>query len=60
MQSKEWDDCEAKESILQDEIEKGTFLPKQITASNGVIPNQVHKKELKKILTNARDLFTIF
>lgn len=49
---KEWDDCEEK-IYIEDEIEKGTFLPKQITTSNGVIPNQVHKKELKKILTNA-------
>ena len=38
-----------------DEIEKGTFLPKQLTASNGVIPNQVHLAELKKILENAEN-----
>ena len=36
------------------EIEKETFLPKQLTSANGVIPNQVHMKELKKILENAR------
>lgn len=41
-------------TYILDEIEKGTFLPKQLTASNGVIPNQVHKKELKKILQNAQ------
>lgn len=35
------------------EIDKETFLPKQLTSSNGVIPNQVHKSELKKILENA-------
>ena len=40
------------EYILK-EIELETFLPKQITGSNGVIPNQVHLKELKKILENA-------
>ena len=34
-------------------IENETFLPKQLTASNGVIPNQVHAKEIKKILSNA-------
>ena len=34
-------------------LRKVLFWPKQITTSNGVIPNQVHKKELKKILTNA-------
>lgn len=49
---KNWDDCEEK-IYIEDEIDKGTFLPKQITSSNGVIPNQVHKKELKKILANA-------
>lgn len=41
-----------REYVLQ-EISKDTFLPKQLTASNGVIPNQVHKKEMKKILKNA-------
>lgn len=35
------------------EIEKENFLPKQLTASNGVIPNQVHRAELEKILENA-------
>ena len=38
--------------ILAD-IENDLFLPKQLTASNGVIPNQVHLKEMKKILDNA-------
>lgn len=38
---------------ILNEIEKESFLPKQLTASNGVIPNQVHKKELCKILNNA-------
>ena len=28
-------------------------MPKQLTASNGVIPNQLHVSELKAILTNA-------
>lgn len=35
------------------EINKEMFLPKQLTASNGIIPNQVHEKEMKKILQNA-------
>lgn len=35
------------------EIEAESFLPKQMTASNGVIPNQVHVREMKKILQNA-------
>ena len=45
-------DCEEKNYVI-DEIDKETFLPKQLTSSNGVIPNQVHKKELKAILKNA-------
>lgn len=35
------------------EIEKDTFLPKQLTSANGTIPNQVHVKEMDVILTNA-------
>ena len=35
------------------EIDKETFLPKQLTGANGIIPNQIHKKELVKILKNA-------
>nr|MCR5421918.1 type II CRISPR RNA-guided endonuclease Cas9 [Lachnospiraceae bacterium] len=41
------------EKILED-ISLGIFLPKQLTNENGVIPNQVHLKELKKILENAK------
>ncbi|MCR5195994.1 MAG: type II CRISPR RNA-guided endonuclease Cas9 [Pseudobutyrivibrio sp.] len=40
------------EYILQ-EIDKETFLPKQLTADNGVIPNQLHKMEMEKIIKNA-------
>ena len=47
------EDAEA-EKILK-EIELEAFLPKQITGANGVIPNQVHRKELKKILENAEN-----
>lgn len=45
-------DCEEKEYILR-EMEKETFLPKQLTAENGIIPNQVHLAELRAILANA-------
>lgn len=38
---------------ILDEIQKDHFLPKQLTASNGVIPNQIHCREMKKILENA-------
>lgn len=43
---------EAQQYVME-ELDKGTFLPKQLTSSNGVIPNQIHKAELKKILENA-------
>lgn len=38
---------------LRKELEKETLFPKQLTFENGIIPNQVHLKELKKILGNA-------
>lgn len=34
-------------------MEKENFLPKQLTTSNGVIPNQVHAREMKAILQQA-------
>ena len=37
-------------AYILEELDKESFLPKQLTASNGVIPNQVHTKEMKKIL----------
>lgn len=40
---------------IMDEIDKETFLPKQLTASNGIIPNQAHAKEMNKILSNAEE-----
>lgn len=45
-----------KDYILS-EIEKETFLPKQLTSANGVIPNQVHATELKAILNAAEKDF---
>lgn len=44
---------EEEAAYIRREIATETFLPKQLTASNGVIPNQVHYIELKKILENA-------
>lgn len=49
---KQVEDCEEKAYILS-EIDSESFLPKQLTASNGVIPNQVHAIEMKRILKNA-------
>ena len=36
-----------------DDCENGTFAPKQIIRDNGVLPYQMHKIELDKILENA-------
>ena len=35
-------------AYILDEIEKDHFLPKHMTSSNGVIPNQIHAKENEK------------
>lgn len=35
------------------ELDNETFMPKQLTSDNGIIPNQVHVKEMNKILSNA-------
>ncbi|MGM0601028.1 MAG: type II CRISPR RNA-guided endonuclease Cas9 [Candidatus Rifleibacteriota bacterium] len=37
---------------IKAEIEKGTFLPRQVTKDNGVIPYQMHLEELETILKN--------
>ncbi len=37
------------------ELESESFLPRQMTAENGVIPNQVHVMELRAILENAQE-----
>lgn len=49
---------DARISYLLEEIDKETLLPKQLTSSNGVIPYQVHLKELRKILFNAEKYHT--
>ena len=53
---KELKDCAKGDEQVQyvlDQIEKEQFLPKQLTGANGVIPNQVHRKEMARILKNA-------
>lgn len=47
------DDAEVQ--YVKESIEKESFIPKQLTASNGVIPNQIHAREMKKILQNAEN-----
>ncbi len=44
-----------KTKYLQDEMQKETFLPKQVTKDNGVIPYQVHLYELRQIINNLKD-----
>lgn len=40
-------------AYIFDEIALERFLPKQLTFANGVIPNQLHERELRQILKNA-------
>lgn len=47
------DHPEVKDILL--EIENGTFMPLQVSKDNGVIPYQVNKMELEKILQNAEE-----
>ncbi len=39
-------------------IETGSFMPKQVNKDNGVIPMQVHREELIRILENAKSYLT--
>lgn len=50
--SPEAQDDEMVVGILK-RIEDDVFMPKQLTANNGVIPNQLHLREMAKILKNA-------
>lgn len=47
------DDQEVK--VILERIENENFMPKQLTVSNGVIPNQLHASEMKSILRNAEE-----
>ncbi len=38
---------------IRNKISSESFLQKQLSASNGIIPNQVHVREMKAILANA-------
>lgn len=46
---------ETKTAFLKAEIEYGTFLPKQTTKDNSVIPNQLHLYEFDRIIANLAD-----
>jgi len=46
---------DADVNYILSEIEKETFLPKQLTNENSIIPNQIHEKEMKQILKNAEE-----
>ncbi len=41
-------------AYIQNEIAKGTFLPKQTTKDNSVLPHQIHLYELEHILDNLK------
>lgn len=47
-------DCDEKEDMLM-EIALETFLPKQVTKENSVIPYQIHLYELEAIIKNLED-----
>lgn len=42
-------------TYILEEIESESFLPKQLTSANGVIPNQVYVTEMEMILRNASE-----
>ncbi len=46
---------DTKYAKMFEEIEVGIFCPKQRNADNGVIPMQLHRAELVKILENAKE-----
>ncbi len=50
------EDMQIRDGILE-EIALGVFLPKQTIRDNGVIPYQLHEKELNAILKNAETFY---
>ena len=42
-------------AYLEKELENGTFLPKQVTGDNSVIPHQLHLYELNRIINNLKE-----
>lgn len=50
-------EIDIKDENILSKIENGTFLQKQISGENCVIPYQVHLHELKAILANAEKYF---
>ncbi|MGN0526564.1 MAG: type II CRISPR RNA-guided endonuclease Cas9 [Acutalibacteraceae bacterium] len=48
-------DCQDDKYVgMFNSIQLGTFMPKQVSSNNGVIPMQIHRAELMAILDNAR------
>lgn len=50
---------ESHAEYLKMEMEKDTFLPRQVSKENGVIPYQVHLYELDKILNNLENCIPV-
>lgn len=46
---------EDKTEYLREEMDKGTFLPKQVTKENSVLPYQAHLYELNMIIDNLQN-----
>ncbi len=49
------DDVDEKYVKMFAEIDAGTFMPKDVTKNNSVIPMQINREELKAILKNAQE-----
>lgn len=45
-------------AMILSKIDSETFLEKQLTSANGVIPNQVYVREMKAILNNACEYYS--
>lgn len=54
---KDIDSKDSDISYIVNECELNTFMPKQRNSDNSVIPNQVHKMEMEKILKNAEKYY---
>ncbi len=53
----EYIEYEKERQIWLQEIENGTFLEKQRTKQNGVLPNKLYVKEVKKILETNKEKY---
>lgn len=52
---KEFPQDDTDVAYILEKMDADSFLPKQLTSDNGVIPNQLHVQELRGILKNAEE-----